>query len=602
MSNTKQQSPKGNSESSDPANAAPSSKKLPRRWLRTLGILSLAALVMGAVTIGSAEYYTSRPSFCGTCHIMDPYYQSWSNDLHGAKLDVWCVECHYAPGEQHTINAKFRGLSQLASYFSGRYGAGRPRAHVDNASCMRSSCHGDAAHMDKVFLIGEIRSEKRIVSGHETEIQRSPTVRFVHGKHLQTDAKMAELKASLAECEKRLRNRMIPEAVAEVSAAARSVKPAAIRLATIKQVLQKLGVPEATGDAIQLMELEHNMLRQMQLAGLSCSACHTYDATSKHHFSVDQQSCFVCHFTNQEFNRNTGECLKCHEPPTRKIAIHGATPAALARLSNTPAPAAPVLMDHLDIVNRGIDCESCHADVISGDAVVTRRDCVHCHDQERYLEEFDRRTTAEVEKYHRVHVAGQRAKCFDCHRAIEHKLVDALHVGTSEDYLQPVINDCQHCHAGHHSEQAQMLMGIGGSGVAHAMPNAMIGSRLNCRACHSQEGSDFKGAVLVKATETTCIACHGDDYKRLFEQWLSELDNSVKEVEASIHRVDARIKDVRAAGQTVSQRIEDKVIQARTNLNFVKAGNGIHNKNYAMQLMDISIRDLDAAMAELSPQ
>jgi len=567
-----------------------------------MGILSLAALVMGAVTIGSAEYYTSRPNFCGTCHVMDPYFQSWSHDLHGAKIDVWCVECHYAPGEQHTIKAKFKGLSQLASYFSGRYGASRPRAHVDDASCMRSSCHGDGSHMNKVFLIGEPRTETRIVSGHETEIQRSPTVRFVHGKHLEVDAKTEEIRAALAACVARLKQRMPPEAFEEVQAAARSVKPTAVRLAAIKQAVQNLGVPEATEDAMELMHLEHRMLRQMQLDALSCSACHTYDATSKHHFSVDQQSCFVCHFTNQEFNRDTGECLKCHEPPTRKIAIHSAAPTVLARVGDTSPSAAPVLMDHLDIVNRGIDCVSCHADVISGDTAVTRRDCVHCHDQERYLEEFDRRTTAEVEKYHRVHIAGQRAKCFDCHRAIEHKLVDAIHVGTSEDFLQPVINDCQHCHAGHHTEQAKMLMGVGGSGVAQAMPNAMIGSRLNCRACHSQEGSDFKGDELVRATEMTCIACHGDDYKRLFEQWLSELDSSVKEVEASIDRVDGRLKEVRVAGQTVSQRIVDAVEQARTNLNFVKAGNGIHNKNYAMQLMDISIRDLDSAMAELSPQ
>ncbi|OWY68463.1 hypothetical protein B7486_25950 [cyanobacterium TDX16] len=602
MSNSKQQGPQGNSESSNPANAAPSSQKPHRRrWLRTLGILSLAALVMGAVTIGSAEYYTSRPNFCGTCHIMDPYYKSWSNDLHGAKVDVWCVECHYAPGEQHTIKAKFKGLSQLASYFSGRYGAGRPRAHVDDASCMRSNCHGDGTHMDKVFQIGRPRTETRIVSGHPTEIQRSPTVRFVHGKHLEVDAKTEEVSAALTECVARLSRRMNPEALKEVQTAARSVKPSAVRLANLKQVVSRLGVPEATEDAIELMDLEHKMLRQKQLSSLSCSACHTYDATSKHHFSVDQQSCFVCHFTNQEFNRDTGECLKCHEPPTRKIAIHSAQPVAFARDGDTPAP-APILMDHLDIVNRGIDCVSCHADVISGDTAVTRRDCVHCHDQERYLEEFDRRTTAEVEMYHRVHIAGQRAKCFDCHRAIEHKFVDALHVGSSDEFLQPVINDCQHCHAGHHSEQAHMLMGVGGSGVEGAMPNAMFGSRINCRACHSQEGSDFKGDPLVRATEATCIACHGDDYKRLFDQWVSELESSVKEVEASLGRLDARIKEVQDAGQTVAQRVTDAALQARTNLNFVKAGNGMHNKNFAMQLLDISIRDIDSAMAELSPQ
>lgn len=535
---------------------------------------------------------------------MDPYYESWSHDLHGAKIDVWCVECHYAPGEQHTIKAKFKGLSQLASYFSGRYGAGRPRAHVDDASCMRSSCHGDGTHMDKVFLIGEPTSEKRIVSGHETEIQRSPTVRFVHGKHLLNDKKRDEIAEKITECETRLRSRMTPEALEDVQSAAKSVKPSAVRLAKLKEAVNRHGVSEALADAEELMRLEHLRLRLAQLDGLNCSACHTYDATGTHHFSVDRQSCFVCHFTNQEFNRGTGECLKCHEPPTRKIAVHSPTLATVGRVSDTSEPPvpAPALMDHLDIVNRGIDCVSCHADVIGGDTVVTKRDCIHCHDQERYLEEFDGRTTAEVEKYHRVHVAGQRAKCFDCHRAIEHKLVDALHVGSSGDFLQPVINDCQHCHPRHHSEQVEMLMGTGASGIAHAMPNAMFGSRLNCRACHAQAGSDFKGDPLLKATEATCIACHGEDYERLFDQWVSELSSSVKEVEDSLTRVNRRIEEMKSEGLTISPRINETVERVRLNLNFVKAGNGIHNKNYAVQLLDISIRDLDTAMAELSPQ
>ena len=575
-----------------------------RRWLRAIGILALAAMIMGAITIGSAEYYTSRPNFCGTCHIMDPYYESWAHDLHGAKVDVWCVECHYAPGEQHTIKAKFKGLSQLASYFSGRYGAGRPRAHVDDASCMRSSCHGDGTHMDKVFFIGEPSTEKRIVSGHETEIQRSPTVRFVHGKHLLSEEKITEITNLLSECEARLRNRMTPAALKGIQDVAKSVKPSSVRLASLKEAVERSGVPEALADAEELMRLEHLRLRLMQLDGLNCSACHSYDAAGQNHFAVDMQSCFVCHFTNQEFNRGTGECLKCHEPPTRKIAVHSPTFTPVGRVADTSEPAmpAPALMDHLDIVNRGIDCVSCHADVIGGDTVVTKRDCIHCHDQERYLEECDRRTTNEVEKYHRVHVAGQRAKCFDCHRAIEHKLVDAVHVGTSGDFLQPVINDCQHCHPRHHAEQVNLLMGTGANGVPHAMPNAMFGSRLNCRACHSQAGSDFKGDPLLEATESTCIACHGQDYERLFDQWVSELASGMKEVEDSLTRVNKRIDEMKAQGLTIAPQTAETVERVRLNLSFVKAGNGIHNKNYAVQLLDICIRDLDAVIAELSPQ
>lgn len=575
----------------------------PRRLARTVGIVLLSVLILGAVSIGGAEYYTSRPDFCGTCHVMDPYYESWSHDKHGAKLDVWCVECHYAPGEQHTIKAKFKGLSQLASYFSGRYGAGRPRAQVDDASCMRSKCHGDGEHLDKMLLIGEPRKEIRLVSGHETEITRSPTVRFVHSKHLGDEKRLSELESEIVQIATRLKEHLSPEGFAKLEATCRAVTPAVQREAEIRSLMKQLGSSDHTDDALMLMRQEHMRVRLTQLEGLNCSACHTYDATSRNHFAVDHQSCFVCHFTNQTFNRDTGECLRCHEPPTRKIAVHSMPPNSL-QTGTTPetAPATAALMDHMDIVNRGIDCASCHMDVIQGEATVSARECTHCHDQQRYLADFEKRDTHIVEEYHRVHVANQRARCADCHRSIRHKLIDPTHVGTSEGFLAPVINDCQHCHPAHHREQVQLLMGTGGDGVAVDMPNAMFGSRLNCRACHTHAGSDFKGDPLVQATQATCVACHGEDYRKLFDQWVNEIDSSVKEVDASLSRVDARIKELQDAGQTVSPEVTHRVNQARSNLHFVKSGNGIHNKNYALQLLDISLRDLDSAMAALSPQ
>ncbi len=580
------------------SSAGPGSRR-PRRLLRSIAIALLAVLILGAIGLGGAEYYTARPDFCGTCHVMDPYYESWSHDLHGTKLDVWCVECHYAPGEQHTLKAKFKGLSQVASYFSGRYGAGRPRARVDDASCLRSTCHGDAAHRDKMLLIGEPRKEKRIVSGFETEVQRSPTVRFVHAKHLDAEVRIAETEQVLSELAARLRERLSGEDFHALEAACRSVQPVPQRQGAILALLQRLGQDALTDDALELMRLEHMRLRLVQLEGINCAACHTYDAEGKRHFAVDQQTCFTCHFNNQEFNRHTGECLKCHEPPTRRIAVHS-TPPQLA--GQTIPAAGAALMDHLDIVNRGIDCASCHFDVVQGDAQVSARDCTHCHDQQKYLADFERRDTRTVEEYHRAHVADQRARCSDCHRSVEHRLIEAQLVGTSSDFLQPVIQDCQHCHPNHHNEQVHLLMGVGGSGVEVPMPNAMFGSRLNCRACHTQAGSDFKGDPLIEATQTTCVACHGDDYRTLFDQWVEEMDSTLREAENTLARVDARVRDLRHGHVAVGPEVLARVEQARTNIHFVRSGNGIHNKNYALQLLDLSLRDLDAAMSDLSPQ
>ncbi len=71
--------------------------------------------------------------------------------------------------------------------------------------------------------------------------------------------------------------------------------------------------------------------------------------------------------------------------------------------------------------------------------------------QERYLKDFDNLTTEVVKDYHRVHAAGQRARCNDCHQMIEHKLLPLHQIHDAVALLSPVRQDCQHCHPNHHS-------------------------------------------------------------------------------------------------------------------------------------------------------
>ncbi len=139
--------------------------RLLNRWAMKL-VISLGVLaLLGGTLLGVAEHHTAQPNFCASCHIMEPYYNTWKQDTHGGRLGVACVDCHYAPGQRTTVNARLRGLSQVTSYFSGRYGKGCPRAHVAPESCMTSACHGNRVFMDKPLQIG--------------------TVIFKHSKHLK---------------------------------------------------------------------------------------------------------------------------------------------------------------------------------------------------------------------------------------------------------------------------------------------------------------------------------------------------------------------------------------------------------------------------------
>src|SRR6516225_8596505 len=122
------QTPDSGSGQAAPAPATATWRGFAFRWFKRIGITALILIVISAIGLAIADHKTSQPEFCGSCHIMKPYYESWHADVHGGKLEIACVECHYAPGERESFTAKLRGLSQVASYISGRYGASRPRA------------------------------------------------------------------------------------------------------------------------------------------------------------------------------------------------------------------------------------------------------------------------------------------------------------------------------------------------------------------------------------------------------------------------------------------------------------------------------------------
>jgi hypothetical protein len=417
-------------------------------------------------------------------------------------------------------------------------------------------------------------------------------VRFVHQKHLEVTQSKAEVEKQLAATTERLRSGVGEEQLKRIAALATSVGPANSRETMLRSLVAELRLSESHAkDALELMTLEHRRIRIDQLDGLDCTACHTFDSSLKSHLAADKQVCYTCHFANEQFNRNTGECLRCHEPPRRSVSVH----------TSTSQGTQAVVMDHEDIVQRGVDCASCHLDVLRGEARVSERDCTHCHDQSRFLEEFATRTTETVRKYHEIHVANQRAHCFDCHRAIQHGLLAPSAALThSSGFLEPVLNDCQHCHPNHHSEQVALLTGTGSASVPHATPNAMIGSRLNCRACHTQSAEGAKGDAVIRATREGCAACHSNEYMQMFDSWKHEIDQYLVEVLESRARIAKRLES-RPAGAELPANLAERLAAADQNIHLVQTGGGMHNRAYSLQLLDAARKLLGEAETLLPP-
>jgi nitrate/TMAO reductase-like tetraheme cytochrome c subunit len=109
------------------------------RWLAARAVALLGSFVLLLATLtGFAGWYTSRPQFCRSCHIMEPFYVSWEQSKH---KDVSCIKCHFPPGAGEKVRGKLLGLSQLAKYVTGSGGPRPGAAEVPDASCLRSGCH-----------------------------------------------------------------------------------------------------------------------------------------------------------------------------------------------------------------------------------------------------------------------------------------------------------------------------------------------------------------------------------------------------------------------------------------------------------------------------
>ncbi len=148
------------------------------RWAVLIGGLSIGILLILTVV---AVQVTSTPEFCGSCHIMQPYYQSWKTSTH---TGIACVECHIPPGLGSEVRKKFEALAMIARYVTGTYST-NPWAEVEDAACLR--CHDKRLIQGKV-LFGKVLFDHR---PHLLELRRGKKLRctschsqIVQGSHV----------------------------------------------------------------------------------------------------------------------------------------------------------------------------------------------------------------------------------------------------------------------------------------------------------------------------------------------------------------------------------------------------------------------------------
>lgn len=299
---------------------------------------------------------------------------------------------------------------------------------------------------------------------------------------------------------------------------------------------------------------------------LRCTSCHSQIVQGEH-MVVTTSTCFLCHFKGEHFNQDIGACTRCHQIPTEEYDLGGG-----------------ITFNHDLAYQRGVDCVNCHRDVIRGNGQVPHERCRVCHNRRDDLARID-----DHQFMHQKHVTDHKIDCTDCHLEIQHSLDEAR--------ILHAASDCQSCHPDHHREQVDMFRGIGARMVPSEAGSMMV-SRLDCRSCHHFKETSATGTVLWKASAKTCEMCHDPPAVQNVESYLAELKELLSGIESSV----ARAREAVESGELSEEQaaaVRAKLDDLEADLEFLRAGNGIHNIHYASTLTRALVDGVSSLCREL---
>lgn len=344
-------------------------------WLLRLLWLALIALPLGVAALVVGVELSSQPAFCGSCHVMKPYYISWETSSHN---DVACVECHIPPGIGSEIRKKYEALAMVASYFTGTYGT-NPWAEVPDESCLRPGCH-----------------EQRLLIGREL----FQNVLFDHRPHL-TELRR-EKKLRCTSCHSQIvQGQHIT--VTENTCFLCHFKETALNRGTARCTLCH-PVPEKIITAAGL-RFDHADVKRFDM---ECTLCHADVVRGQG--EVPEDRCLTCHgdperlarYGETEFLHKTHvtdhkvECLSCHIEIRHRVPERLEAAATSCETCHVGGGHSPQRDLYVGIGGKGVDprpsamylagvrCESCHLVTAEGKRLASAVSCMACHGAKFY--------------------------------------------------------------------------------------------------------------------------------------------------------------------------------------------------------------------------
>jgi nitrate/TMAO reductase-like tetraheme cytochrome c subunit len=351
----------------------------PRRKRLVVGWVGGAVVLLLSI-VASAEY-TSQPSFCPTCHYMEPYYQSWQTS--GAHSDIACATCHFPPGIAGTIKGKAEGLVQVVNYLASSYTRRKPWAEIDDVSCMQSGCH-DTRLEGQVTFKGVAFDH----APHLESLRRGKQLRctschsqIVQGDHITVTETTCFL------CHMKVGGEVSPEEFAALSNC---------------QTCHRWDSPDADPNA-ELTIFHRDVIDR----DIACNQCHAKTIVGDGF--VPPETCFGCHSEQDRLDRiadtpflhathiteNKIECVQCHlqiQHKIQRVSADGELECSTChrgshqeqvmlftgQMDSVPGTPSPMF-------EAGLDCAGCHsfheeigADTPEGQ-VARAQSCETCH-------------------------------------------------------------------------------------------------------------------------------------------------------------------------------------------------------------------------------
>jgi len=151
-----------------------------------------------------------------------------------------------------------------------------------------------------------------------------------------------------------------------------------------------------------------------------------------------------------------------------------------------------------------------------------------------------------------------------------------------------VTDSCLACHPKPHELQRRLAEGLKRRDVP-ATPGFHYKARATCLACHLEQQFTEKGTPVLMASAKTCAGCHPGRQK-LLKDWKTDLENMIKDtLDVQKEALDALSAAKAKLAKPKLTEVRKMLEEGQQNLKMVEVGNGVHNKKYALYLLDAAM-------------